>query len=297
MITKPLLAEKAESDKIVYPVLATPKLDGIRAVKVGGKLVSRTFKPIPNVNAQRILAGLPEGIDGEIMLADPKATFQDITSAVMSQTKEADFLYCAFDYVSTSLDKPYHLRIRELVELFEDAPLYRGIPIRILVPKLIKNKEELDAYEAKCLEEGYEGVMIRNPEGRYKCGRSSLKEGILLKVKQFEDAEAVIVECFERMKNTNEQERDELGHAKRSTAKAGMVPTGTLGGFSVKDIKTGAEFSIGSGLNDQLRKEFWDTKESLIGKIVKYKYQPIGVKEIVPRFPIFLGIRDASDMS
>ena len=49
MITKPMLAGKVKDlDKIDYPVYATPKLDGIRAVMIDGKLVSRNFKAIPN---------------------------------------------------------------------------------------------------------------------------------------------------------------------------------------------------------------------------------------------------------
>ena len=48
LITKPLLASAAVLEKIRYPVQATPKLDGIRALIIGGQLVSRKFKPIPN---------------------------------------------------------------------------------------------------------------------------------------------------------------------------------------------------------------------------------------------------------
>jgi DNA ligase-1 len=36
-------------------------------------------------------------------------------------------------------------------------------------------------------------------------------------------------------------------------------------------------------------------RKKLLGKIVKYKYQEIGVLE-KPRFPVFLGFRDKEDM-
>jgi len=48
-ITKPMLSGKfddfdKESLELTYPLLGTPKLDGIRALKINGKLVSRAFK-------------------------------------------------------------------------------------------------------------------------------------------------------------------------------------------------------------------------------------------------------------
>ena len=50
-ITKPMLAcdLKGQWDKLVYPVYATQKLDGIRSLKIKNfGVVSRTFKPIAN---------------------------------------------------------------------------------------------------------------------------------------------------------------------------------------------------------------------------------------------------------
>ncbi len=297
MITKPLLASPAELDLIRFPVLASPKFDGIRAVKVGKKMLSRSFKPIPNKFIQAELSNLiPQGMDGELMLRNPKATFQEITSAVMSIDGEPDFLYYAFDMVNNSdLIEPYHQRAKKLVQFVADNKSLAHW-VCAVKPVLLKDRDALDAYEARCLEEGYEGVMIRDPQGKYKCGRSTTKEGILLKVKRFEDSECVILGFEERMKNTNVQERDELGHAKRSTAKAGMVPTGMLGALLVKDIKTGQEFSIGSGLDDLTRVLIWKNRPAYLNKIGKYKSQPTGVKE-APRFPVWLGLRDPLDMS
>ena len=79
-------------------------------------------------------------------------------------------------------------------------------------------------------------------------------------------------------------------------AKAGMVLTGTLGAVLVKDIKSGIEFSIGSGFNDENRQEIWDNQKKYLGKIVKYKSQKCGEVE-KPRFPVFLSFRDVRDMS
>ena len=75
------------------------------------------------------------------------------------------------------------------------------------------------------------------------------------------------------MSNQNEVTEDAFGHAHRSSHLANQVPVNTLGGFRVKDIKSGVEFGIGTGLNDELRKEIWSHKSDYIGKIIKYKSQ------------------------
>ena len=48
-ITKPMLAGKCERpDALSFPVLATPKLDGIRCLKIKGRALTRSFKPVSN---------------------------------------------------------------------------------------------------------------------------------------------------------------------------------------------------------------------------------------------------------
>jgi len=77
-----------------------------------------------------------------------------------------------------------------------------------------------------------------------------------------------------------------------------MVPADTLGEFHVRDVTTGLEFRVGTGegLTKELRKTIWDARDEYVGKIITYKYQPHGVKEL-PRFPVFKGFRHSDDMS
>jgi len=292
MITKPLLADAVEDiDVLKYPILCTPKLDGIRCLKVAGHVVTRNFKPFPNVFIRTTLEKiLPDGIDGEVMVMG--CAFNEISSACMSFEGEPNFVYNAFDYVKGGdVNVPYNKRIENLKEWFGT----RQPRVLLVLPVLIKNKDELLEYETKCLTQGYEGVMIRSVDGIYKCGRSTVKQGILLKLKRFKDSEAVILGFTEKLSNQNLAEKDEFGHTKRSSKKEGLVAAGTLGNILVKDKKTGVEFSIGSGFNDELKQKIWDNQKDYVGKLVKYKYQEIGQKDL-PRFPIFLGFRDKRDM-
>jgi DNA ligase-1 len=294
MITRPLLAATLEDiNTLMFPVLATPKLDGIRVLKIDGKAVTRKFKPIPNKHIRALLEKyLPDGVDGEIMTP---GTFNDIQSKVMSFDGEPEFSFYVFDYVKDDLNKPYSERINDMV--FDVVLPEKAMPfyVNMLLPVLIENEKELLMYEEACLNKGYEGVMIRQPNGKYKCGRSTPKEQILMKLKRFLDSEAIVIGFEEKMQNDNIQERDEFGLAKRSSKKEGLVPANTLGALIVEDLKTGVRFGIGSGFDDELKREIWIHRKKYKNKIVKYKYQSIGTKD-APRFPVFLGFRSKLDL-
>ena len=137
--------------------------------------------------------------------------------------------------------------------------------------------------------------MIRDPKGKYKFGRSTAREGILLKIKKFFDDEAELVEVIEAMTNMNELEADELGYAKRSSKKENLVPAGTAGSLVVK--WKGKEFRVGfgPGFTDELKQEIWDTREDLIGELVKFSYQELS-KDGIPRFGKMLEIRHPDDL-
>lgn len=289
-IKKPMLAETCEDTAALkFPVLATPKLDGIRCLVINGQALSRKFKEIPNAYIRRLVGNLPSGLDGELMLRDITATFQKVTSAVMSEDGQPDFIYNVFDYVQGDLKYPYNARMISLETL--KLPDFT----KKILPVSIGNLEQLEDFEAECLAAGYEGVMVRSYEGPYKCGRSTVKEGFLLKIKRFKDSEAIVLGFTERMHNANKAEKDELGHTKRSSAKAGLVPAGTLGTLVVKDVASGVTFEIGTGFDDGLRNDIWQNKNQYLTRLVKYKSQQVGTKD-KPRFPVFLGFRDERDL-
>lgn len=296
MITRPMLAEAVENiEDIKYPILASPKLDGIRCVIVNGVALSRKFKPIPNKYVRETLSHLHlSGLDGELMIKGKD--FNSIQSEIMSEEGKPDFAFMAFDFVRDDLKKPFTRRLMNLTELcvtLQSNPKFNMIET---VPhRLISSYKELLAFEQECVDAGYEGIMIRSCDSPYKCGRSTLREGYLLKLKRFYDAEAEIIGFEEQMHNDNIQEENELGLSKRSSKKAGLVPAGTLGKFKVKS-QDGVEFEVGTGLGltKELRQEIWNNQSKYLGKMIKYKYQ--GMSKTKPRFPVWLGFRDDNDM-
>lgn len=286
-ITRPLLAGAVgELNEIKFPILCTPKIDGIRVLKVAGKAVTRQFKPIPNLHIRKLLEEcLPDNIDGEVITSP---SFNQTQSDVMSIEGTPAFTFYAFDYVKTSFSKPYQQRVLDLnTHVFPPTTPFK---IVLLLPEILFSVQEILWYENKCVEEGFEGIMLRNPLGKYKCGRSTQKEQILLKMKRFFDAEARIIGFEEKMRNNNAQQKNSLGLSKRASKKIGLVPANTLGSIVVQDVKTGAVFSIGSGFDESLRADIWKTPDRYLSRLITYKYQSLGENSI-PRFPVFLGFR------
>lgn len=290
---KPMLASPADLDNIRYPVFASPKLDGIRASVVGGRLLSRTLKEIPNRFIFHMLSRpLYEGLDGELIIGSPTSStcYRDTVSGVMGHEGQPDFEYHIFDwwnYGSSFSHRRAELAVHYNTNLAAAGRL-------ILVPHTVLNsREELDAYEASHVAAGHEGVMLADPEAAYKFGRATVKGGELLKVKRFVDSEAVVIGIEEEMFNGNEAQTNELGRTKRSTAKDGLVGKGTMGALIVRDVKTGVEFNIGTGFTAADRLNFWSWVHEAPKAppiIVKYKFFPVGVKD-KPRHPVYLGLR------
>ena len=293
---KPMLAVDAPK-ALTFPLYASPKLDGVRCMISGNVALSRTLKPIPNLYLQGVLASCNiDGLDGELIVGSSVSpdVYRNTSSGVMSQSGTPDFHFYVFDYYNSgATSTPFKHRLGTL--LASSRYVERNSRVRILPQALVETEDQLLAYEREILAQGYEGVILRNPDGLYKYGRSTAREGYLLKLKRFTDGEAEIIGFEELMHNANAAELDELGHTKRSSHQENLIPMDTLGALQVRDLKTNIAFKIGTGYTAQYRKLIWQQRDRLVGAIVKYKHFEIGVKD-APRFPVWLGFRNAIDI-
>ncbi len=141
--------------------------------------------------------------------------------------------------------------------------------------------------------------MVRDPKGLYKFGRSTTREGGLLKIKQFADEEMTVTGFVERMHNNNPAEEDAFGRTKRSTHAAGKSPAGDMG-VMFGTTADGAIVELGTGFTAEERVVMWNMRDKLLGKLVKFKHlpapggRPPGTR---PRHPVYLGFRDTADLS
>ena len=206
MILKPMLAAKATDEQIQKLfdtngiMIASPKLDGVRCTIQNGKAYSRSLKLIRNKYVQSELSdAVLEGLDGELIVGSPTApdVYRTTTSAVMRESGTPSFTFWAFDNINMPT-KNYRQR---LTKLRARAKVWSSdfvlsiivIPVEILEAVDIENMDQLRVYEKACLDAGFEGIILRDGSGKYKHGRSTAKEGGLIKVKRFSDSEATIL--------------------------------------------------------------------------------------------------------
>ena len=294
--TQPMLASPANLEKLQYPLMVSPKLDGIRATVVNGCLLSRKLKPIPNEATQKEFGGgLLEGLDGELIVGSETAhdVYRKTNSGVMTKAGDPQARFFIFDRWDMP-ERPFLTRNGSAYRAVVDAShALATVSVVHVRQQFAYNVDDMLEIETQYLEQGYEGVMLRDPNAPYKFGRSTTKEGILLKLKRFTDSEAVILDVVEEMANMNEATVDERGYTKRSSHQDNKVGKGRMGALLVRDLTTGVEFQIGTGFDAADRAEFWE--QDMRGKIVKYKSFSIGVKD-KPRFPSFLGLRSEIDL-
>lgn len=283
---KPLLAATVEHpEQLVFPLVASPKLDGIRCIIHNGIAMSRNLKPIRNTFIQEELQGLPDGLDGELIVGEPNQglVLNRTVSGVMSEAGRPEFKFFVFDLAHEP--GAFTRRFAQLKRLKHER-------LSIVPHDPISSSAMLADYERTILGEGFEGIMVRDPYGLYKHGRSTLRDRILGKLKRFTDGEIFITNIIEGSRNENEQTRGALGESTRSMAQAGMVPSGLVGTILGNDTKTNQSLQVSPGrMTHDMRKYFMEHPEQIVGRIAHYRVFAYGSVN-TPRFPTFQCFRE-----
>lgn len=191
----PMLAESYKDfAKVVAwdTAYVQPKLDGFRCLARcldDGTITmtSREGKPIntmPHIAEQLKFALKPgDSLDGELYVQGPE--FENLSSYIKRvQDGTEQVQYHVYD---APIEAPFIDRYQ-----YAQSKL-RRLPSGIIVPvetKLITAPDQLEAFQLGCLEQGFEGAMLRHGVGAYDAGTRSQA---LLKVKTFQDAEFKIV--------------------------------------------------------------------------------------------------------
>jgi len=269
---------------------ASDKEDGIRCLihPVHG-VCSQTMKPIPNDWVRACLDD-PDlvGLDGELVALTAEgadANFNDTQSAIMSYAGRPKFEYRVFDCFKNIYD-PFRERSWMASDMVTDSDCDEHV--KLLPQKICSSVNNIEQAEVSALKRGKEGIMLRQPKGYYKEGRSTLNEGYLLKVKRFMDDEARVIGVEEEMENCNPAIRDAHGLQKRSKHAAGLKGKGMVGKLICKCRY--ATIKVASGMTEMEKVIWWENPNLIIGKTITFKYQAHGMKDL-PRTPIFKGIR------
>jgi len=309
---KPMLAPNDETnlDEIKYPILSSYKLDGIRCLFIKGEMLSRSLKPIQNKQLRERLQPLVDYskehdliLDGEIY--SPSFTFQEITRYVMTQdfedaksikkhgkvlTVPNHLRFYAFDCVTKdNFDKSFIERIDALQEI-ESIDEFENIFVNVN-QVILHNSEDIESYFETALHKGYEGLILKDPEGKYKCGRGTIKEGLIYKVKPFVTFDAKIIGVVQATKvDPNADVKiNELGRSVTSKKKDDRIFIERASAFIVE--YEGQEVKPVLAMTDSEKERVWTQRKYYIGKTIEYKGMLVGSKD-VPRHPVMIRFRE-----
>jgi DNA ligase-1 len=246
-----MLAKVYHQHEDVTQFWVSEKLDGVRARWDGKKFISRGGKIF--IAPAWFVQDFPnEPLDGELWMG--RGHYEDVVSVVRQQTPHDDWKAVKF----MVFDLPAHggtftERIEAMRQLAKTP--YLDVIEQFHVDS---NKALMDKLDVIVHQDG-EGLVLHRQTAVYHSGRSD----DLLKVKPFEDAEAIVI-GYKPGKGKN---------------------TGLMGAIKVR-MDNGKEFYIGSGFTQQQRKN-----PPLIGSLVTYRYQGF-TQAGIPRFAVFVRQRN-----
>lgn len=249
-----LLAEVYRNQVEVAQYLVSEKLDGVRAIWDGQTLRFRSGKTI---NAPLwFVEGLPKmPLDGELWIG--RRTFERLSGIVRKDVPD-DAEWRQVRYMIFELPGAPGT-FRERAEAMREIARQANIPWLHEIEQLsVVDRNSLKKRMEDVIMAGGEGLMLHRADAPYETGRSDT----LLKMKPWEDAEAVVI-------------AHQPGKGKY---------TGMLGALRVR-TGDGREFSLGTGFTDEQRRN-----PPPVGAVVTYRYHDLTAGGL-PRFASFLRIR------
>lgn len=253
-----MLPEVYDENCEVTGWLMSEKLDGVRGYWDGDKMWSKNGKDLkPPDEFVRGLPGFP--LEGELW--GGHNAFEKTVSIVMKQKAHDGWRQLRFGIFDVPEASGRFIQRMEIArDWFEKHPT----PYAFVIPQLpVRNAVHLQEELQRVLELGGEGLIVREPDAVYTGGRSAQ----VLKVKKFQDAEAVVV-----------------GHLPGQGRNFGRL------GALLVELPDGLRFKIGTGFSDEERDD-----PPPLNEVITFKYFGYHSSGI-PRFPSFLRIRRDKDL-
>ena len=271
----PMLAQPYSSAarRLVFPCYAQRKLDGVRCLAVSGRgLYSRNRKPFSNLaHIQTAVDALvPPGtvLDGELYSETHR--FQELVGLVMAKRAQCDtsavFLW-VYDVVLP--EQPYSRRHAYLCSTFAGMDLYE-LPkdpkpaLRLLDTSMVSTAEGLHLAHAQFVEEGYEGIILRNSAGKYRTG---VRSADLQKHKDFHDGEFRVV-----------------GFTEGEGGETGCV-------LWICETEESRSFTVRPRGSREERAAAFANAGAYVGRMLTVRYQELTDRGI-PRFPVGIAFRE-----
>lgn len=266
------------------------KLDGVRVITIvypTGRVdqYSRNGKEL--VNFEKIKQQLsqvahtftePMVLDGEVM----SSSFQDLMKQVHRKSNVAadDATLNLFDFLPLEMFEagsariPQLLRSQQLQEWYnknaDQLPNIEVLQHEIVNISTPDGEKRFKEINAKAIEGGYEGIMIKEINAPYQCKRTTH----WLKMKPFIEVSLEVISIEE-------------GTGRN---------VGRLGAFVCSGVDDGRtiKVNVGSGFSDANRDQFWTARDSIVGNIVEVRADAVTQNQdgsYSLRFPRFLRFR------
>lgn len=276
--------------KLTGKKIVERKLDGVRCLTVidhesktvtqytrNGKVLEN-FKHVTDYLSKFIDEfGRSYVLDGEIM----SHSFQDLMKQVhrKDNVNAADAVLNLFDVVplvefkqgkSVMGQRRRSQFLKNFENIFNDSGFITIVPQREFDLDVFTDEIEFRDYMKEMVEQGYEGIMIKDPDAKYECKRSTN----WLKMKPFIEVSLEIT-AVEEGTGRNE---------------------GRLGAVVCEGVDDNRKIvvNVGSGFTDSDRSDYWQSRDSLIGQVVEVRADAVTQNQdgsYSLRFPRFLRFR------
>lgn len=277
-------------NKIVGKKLVEPKLDGVRAITVVNyesrtvTMFTRNGKELANF--PHIVKAFEDNLDnfarsymfdGEVV----SESFQTLMTQVhrKDNVQAQDARLMLFDVVplfefksgkSVMGQRRRSQFLKEFKNIFKDSGCIEIIPQKEFDLDVLTDEILFKDYNREMVDAGYEGIMIKDPNAPYECKRSTS----WLKQKPFIEV-SLTVRAHEEGTGRN---------------------VGRLGALVCEGVDDGKSISVnvGSGFTDAHRREYWESRDSLLGQIVEVRADAITQNQdgtYSLRFPRFMRFR------
>ena len=279
--------------KITGKKLVEPKLDGVRCLTVidyenqtvtqytrNGKVLEN-FTHITNYLSQYINEfGRSMILDGEVV----SRTFQDLMKQVhrKDNIQAGDARLVLFDCLplvefKQGISVMGLRRRREFLKnwqnIFADSGFIEIVSQREFDLDVLTDEIEFKDYNQEMVEAGYEGIMIKDPNSKYECKRSTA----WLKQKPFIEVSLTVTGYEE-------------GTGRNQSRLGALICEGEDDGKTIC-------VNCGSGFSDDDRTELWTGRDSLVGQVVEVRADAVtqnqdGTYSLrFPRFKTFRGFK------
>lgn len=271
----PMLAHdyRKHFKKLSLPFAVSRKIDGIRAIAQTCEdnvcMTSRLSKPFKYIervkeDIHNIYKKFPDIIfDGEVY--SHEIPFSRISGAVRktkSKSVDDDMLeYWIFDIICDECYKD-RMDLLKKIEAYYNQIDTNG-KLRFVYYDVVNTRDDIIRLHEQYVKEGFEGVICRNLDGKYK---QKFRSYDLQKYKDFEDDEFKIV-------NTKEGRGSEKG----------AIIFECVSGDKCFDVRPRGSIDT--------RKDMWNRRNEYIGKMLTVRYQTTQDHEL-PRFPVGICVRD-----